>query len=378
MQLLTRKVQRSAALLGLSAAIASSAWAQDAPQQITKDGVIAGTMNIEFKTRTSEDTSGDLAEGSPAIGVQDKYTFDLSVAETTQFTGSIVRQPNIYTRLVRKIKQGAALGFDIQLAVLNPQDLKQKKNVGKWVGNVPINTATGAYELNGGAKEERPLRIDIEQVGSASAFKDLFAGRLVGKAEKKDNLAEYHYKRLVGNKEVQITVKRSDPMKFEGVELAKGPSGIYPRTTVNGRLDYDYETGNWFTDGIRFKYAVNGKEFEDLLTGSIRWVEDPNRKTNGKGYYDFNLRFNEDKNKSAKTEADAFKKMSDEEAFFAVDDSIPCLTGTIEYVDTFKPGTDTPTMSKVTFKLNANKLTKQQVMNFAKLWLLGIGPTNDE
>lgn len=371
-------MKRSLTMLGVLAAMSAAASAQDAPQQITKEGIIAGTMNIEFKTRTSEDSSGDLVEGSPAIGVQDKYTFDLNVAETTQFSGSIVRQPNLYTRLVRKVKQGAAIGFDVTLAVLNPQDLKQKKNVGKWVGVVPINTATGAYELNGGAKEERPLRIDVDSVGAASAFKDLFAGRLVGKAEKKDNLAEYHYKRLVGEKEVQITVKRSDPMKFEGIELAKGPSTIYPRTTVNGRLDYDYETGNWFTDGIRFKYAVNGKEFEDVVTGSIRWVEDPNRKTNGKGYYDFNLRFNEDKNKSAKSEGDAFKKMSDEEAFFAVDDSIPCLTGTVEYVDTFKPGTETPTMSKVTYKLNANKLTKQQVMNFAKLWLLGIGPINDE
>ena len=77
------------------------------------------------------------------------------------------------------------------------------------------------------------------------------------------------------------------------IVLAKGPAGIYPRTTVNGNLDYDYETGNWYTNGIRFRYNLNGKDVEDVVTGSIKWIEDPNRATNGKGHYEFNLRFNE-------------------------------------------------------------------------------------
>ena len=34
--------------------------------------------------------------------------------------------------------------------------------------------------------------------------------------------------------------------------------------------------------------------------------------------------------------------------------------------------------SGVTYNLNANKLTKQQVMNFFKLWMIAVGPTNDE
>ena len=37
-----------------------------------------------------------------------------------------------------------------------------------------------------------------------------------------------------------------------------------------------------------------------------------------------------------------------------------------------------PTSSKVTYALDANKLTKQQIMNFFKLWLICVGPTNDE
>ena len=41
-------------------------------------------------------------------------------------------------------------------------------------------------------------------------------------------------------------------------------------------------------------------------------------------------------------------------------------------------GDSLPPSSKVTYALNANKLTKQQIMNFFKLWVLGTGPINDE
>src|SRR5262249_24241897 len=212
-----------------------TARAQDG-QQITEEGVISGTMQIDFKTRTSTDTSGDLADNSPQLGVQDVYTFTLTVAKTSELSGKIVRQPNIYTKMIHKLKQGAALGFDVSLAVFNRKDLKQKKTVGKWVGNVPIDTASGEYDLAGGRKEERPLRISVDTMGAMQGFTDNFGGKLKGKAEKKDNLASYTYKRFIGDKEVQITVKRSDPMSFNGIELAKGPSGdVYPHTIVNGR-----------------------------------------------------------------------------------------------------------------------------------------------
>ncbi len=375
----TIRLQTLAALA--ACALTAPLFAQEGDGTLSEEGVISGTMEIAFNTRTNLDTSGKYVEGSPAMNVQDKYTFTLNVAKTTQFAGTIVRQPNIFTKNIRKREQGAALGFDVALSVLNPKDLSQKKSVGKWVGNVPIDTSTGHYDLAGGSKEERPLRIAIDTAGAAKGFTDPFAGRLVGKAEKKDNLAEYTFKRIVGKKEVKITVKKSDPMRFDNIELGKGPSENYPRCTVSGRLDYDYETGNWYTDGIRFKYNLNGKDAEDVVTGTIKWVEDPSRATNGKGDYEFNLRFNEDKNRAGSTEAAAFEKLSDEDAFFAVDNSIPCLTGKISYVDAFIAGggdDPVPASSKVTYKLNANKLSKQQVMNFFKLWLLCTGPTNDE
>lgn len=351
---------------------------QAEPPALTEDNIINGTMDIDFRTRSQMDTTGDLKQGSPALGAKDKYKFDLSVAKTTKFTGEITRQPNLYSATLARKKQEAQLWYSVDLAVLNPKDLKQSRVVGKWVGTMPVDTATGAFDLSGGAKSESALRIAVDAVGSAKAFTDNFSGRMMGKAEKKESLADYTFKRLVGNKTVTVVVKKSDPMRFDNLVLAKGPAEIYPRCVVNGRLDFDYETGNYLTDGIRFKYNLDGKDYEDVVTGSIKWVEDPDRATNGKGYYEFNLRFNEDKNKVAGDEGKAFEKMSEEDAFFAVDNSIPCLTGRVSYVDTMTAGSEAPISSKVTYNLNANKLSKQQVMNFFKLWMICVGPTNDE
>ncbi|MCC6679111.1 MAG: hypothetical protein IT436_18455 [Phycisphaerales bacterium] len=369
------------ATVALAALLAAPGAARAQGEAMTKEGVIAGSMNIDFKTRTQLDTSGDLKPGSAALNVQDVYSFTFAVADTVEYAGKVTRQPNLYSKLIAKKKQEAQLGFDINLSVLNPKDLKQKVAVGKWVGTVPIDTASGAYDLAGGAAKQSPLRIAIDTRGKVTGFTDAFSGRLVGKAEKKDSLAAYTFKRVVGNRTVSVVVKKSDPMRFDNIKLAKGPVDSYPASYVSGRLDYDYETGNWYTDGIRIKYSLDGKDYEDLVTGSIKWIEDPDRKTNGKGRYEFNLRWNEEKHKSGSTEAAAFDKMAEEDAFFAVDDSVPCLTGTIDYVDTYASGggdEPVPASSKVTYKLNANKLTKQQIMSFFKLWMVCTGPTNDE
>lgn len=349
-----------------------------AEDTITESDIIVGTMDITFNTRTNKDTSGDLKEGSAAIGAKDVYKFDIRVATTTNFAGEITRQSNLYTKNLGRKKQSAQLAFDVNLSVLNPKDLKQKRPVGKWVGLIPVDEASGAFDLAAGRAQERPLRIAIDTIGKQAGFTEPFGGRMVGKAEKKDNLAGYTFKRIIGDRTVEIKVKASDPMRFENIKLAKGPAEIYPNTIVSGRLDYDYETGNWYTDGIRFKYSIDGKDIEDVVTGSIKWVEEPDRAANGKGHYDFNLRFNEDKNKTATTEAAAFEKMSAEDAFFAVDDSVPAMTGKISYIDSFGGDGTTVVSSKVNYNLNANKLTRQQVVNFFKLWMICVGPTNDE
>ena len=339
-------------------------------EKITQPGAVTGTVNIAFNTRTRLND-----QGKPEKGAKDVYEVALSVGKTTEFKGKVERQPLITSKILGSVEQPGQLYYSLDLSVLNPVNMTQKKTVGKWVGTVPIDS-NGMYELDGIADSKH--RVSVDAIGRAPAFTDNFGGRLYGKGKKTDGVMSY-VRKLQG-KEVKIEVKNVDPMRFENVALAMGPAQSYPKCTVTGNLDFDYETGNWLTNGVRFHYSLNGKEYDDVVTGSIKWVEDPNRATNGKGQYEFNLRWNEDKNKPTSTEADAFKSANDEEAFFAVDNSVPSLTGVVTYQDTMAKvaGEDSCTASKITYQLDANQLTKQQIMNFMKLWLIGIGPTNDE
>lgn len=364
-------VRRALAAGFATCAFAAPVVAQDV-KQITEQNVISGSMSIDFPTRYKLDASGQ-----PDKGVKDIYKFTLAAGRTTEFSGVIYRVPQLKQEgIVReKETQGNQLEYSVDLTVISEKDPTQRKTVGKWVGTVPINDA-GEYQLEG--TDASKNRISVDAIGRVAAFTENFGGKLVGKPKVRREPKAISFVRKVAGKELKFEVTNSDPMRFDNITLAKGPVPSYPRTLVSGNLDYDYETGNWLTNGIRFKYNLDGTDYEDIVTGSIKWVEDANRASNGKGRYEFNLRFNEEKNQSASTEADAFAGMSDEDAFFAVDTSIPTLTGTMEYVDTIDPSTERVTQSKVTYALHANKLTKQQVLNFFKLWMLGIGPINDE
>jgi hypothetical protein len=360
----------------LAGTLALPVWAAD---ELTENDIISGTMNITFKTRTSRDKSGKFADGSPTLGVKDEYKINMRVAKTTEFSGTVLRQPKVKVKLIGTEAQAAMLQYDLAMSVLNPKDLNQKKTVGKWVGIAPMG-ANNTFNFAG--SKENDLRIVIDTMGNAQGFTDKFGGALVGKQDKAENwqdkLTSYTFERVIGTKKVKLEAKKVDPVQFKDVELAKGPSSIYPHATVNGRMDFDYQTGNWYINSLRFKYNVDGKDVEDAVSGTIKWVEDPQRATNGKGKYDFNVRFNEDKFAAQTSEADAFGNMNDEEAFFAVDNRVPALMGQVDYLDTMVAGSEAPTASQITYKLNANKLTKQQVMNFFKLWMLAIGPINDE
>jgi hypothetical protein len=351
---------------------------------LTGNGVVTGTMDINFETRAKKDTSGKLAEGSPAEGTKDEYVVDLKVAKTTAFSGKVERQPRLFSKVLGREVQAAQLKYDLNLLVLNPANLSEKKEVGKWIGGVPIDE-NGKYQFGG--DKASPLRIVVNTVGAAQGFTDQFGGTLINRENThKKGLVDSVMKttsatltRWLGGKEVKMEVKNLDPMRFENLTLAAGPAKIYPTTTVNGSLDFDYETGNYYANGVKFVYSLDDQNYEDVMTGTIKWEEDEDRSETGKGRYIFNLRFNETKHKVT-DESAAFDsgQMSAEEAFFAVDKSLPALTGQINYVDVFGKNKELPVSSKITFDLNANQLTKQQVMNFFKLWLACIGPTNDE
>ena len=382
------RTNRLGLLLLLAAAallIQSRAWAQTS-DVITENGFVSGTMEIDFGTRRNMDTTGKLTDGSPAEGSQDTYQFSLNVAKTTEYAGRIIRKPRLVSKLLGREIQAAELTYDVGLAVRNPKDLTQKKNVGKWVGRVSIDKS-GVYDFGAGDPNASQLRMAIDAVGKGQAFVGPFGGKIFGKGEEKKGFLEEkvtEYSRVVKGKKVKVTAKKVDPLRFSGLILGEGPAQVYPRTVVNGNLDYDYDTGNWYTNGIRFKYTINGVDIEDVVTGSIKWVEDPNRQSNGKGQYEFNLRFNEEKNRPATDESAVFagSEVQAEDAFFEVDSSVPSMTGSISFEDTLSSSGDgeeaTVYASKVAYNLNANKLTKQQAVNLFKLWMVIVGPTNDE
>jgi len=349
------------------------AIAQDDPNKAPADA-IKGEMNMTFNTRTDAGTD----DGEPKKGIKDVYATNLTINGNRQVQGNISRQPRIKQMKIRTIQQ-PQYDFDLNwIALIKGQG---PKTVGKWIGVMPVDEKSGAYVLDGAGDSSRALRISVD-VGQA--FTDQFGGRFYGKPEDKSKLTWESFKRTVNGKEVEYKYQ-ADPMRFDGTILAEGPDkGRYTRCTVTGSLDYDRATGNYISKNLRMAYSFDGKDYNDTVTGTIKWVEDPQRQSNGKGRYEFNLRWNEDKMTKPVPE-DKVANLKDEDAIFAVTPGIPSLTGTIEYVDTFAgsaakdpDGKPLPTNSKATYNLHAEGLTKQQVMNFAKLWMIAVGPTNDE
>jgi hypothetical protein len=102
------------------------------------------------------------------------------------------------------------------------------------------------------------------------------------------------------------------------------------------------------------------------VTGTIRWVKDPQRKSNGLGQYEFDVRVNE----PVADGSGVFAAPTDESAFFSTDSTVPGLSGTMKYKDTIKDdGTeDGLTLSSaVTIDLVGNNINKQQVMVLGKV-----------
>ena len=87
---------------------------------------------------------------------------------------------------------------------LLPVDMSQKKNIGKWVGTVPIKD--GVYTVEG--TPDSVHRIAVEAIGRAAAFTDKFGGRLIGKGKKPSNAVTYI--RQLAGKEVKVEVKNTD------------------------------------------------------------------------------------------------------------------------------------------------------------------------
>ena len=334
---------------------------QQAPATLNGD-VITGKMFIFFDTRKREHQESD---GTPKKGVRDLYNVDLKLKTSDQstfgFVGPIYRTPLLKGMLGTKQEAGYDYNLDIRFA---------DRSVGKWVGLMKLDESGGqTYHLS---NDQRPLRIQVTQ--GRSPFEDKFQGSWYGLPEQETTVMQRITRRING-RDVSLEI-RPDPMKFNGIVLAKGPNPVtHPNVTVTGELTYDRETANYFAKDLTFRYKFRDKDYTDKVSGSVKWAEQGQSGNVRKGRYEFNLRFNEE-SVAIQNDEDMFKDVPEDDLFFAVDTRIPSLTGTIEYEDTMAG--DSVVGSTVTYNLKANNLTEQQVMAFAKLWLIAVGPTNDE
>lgn len=351
-----------------------------AADSFSERGII-GKIVIDFDARKNQAT-----DGQPKPGITDKYSVDLNVSADSAFRGEIVRTPQIAGSV--GIKQGANMEYKVDLIAFNPANRAQTMSVGRWVGDMPIGS-DGLYQL---AKDKgASLRFAMTMKGGADSgnFEGTIQGRKLGKAKlfelaqqvtdtvKKDGATKV-FTRVYQGKPMSVQATNTDPMKFNNVVLAAGPAAMYGRVTVNGEMIYDYDSDTWFLDGMTFRYQDKDKPVTDKVGGTIRWLQDDN---GANGRYELNITFNEPAVASgAPTDASGFFAASDNSAagFFAMDDSLATCGGKVLFKDDFMGG-DAPVRSNVEHQIQCNdKVTEQQVMAFAKLWLLGIGPLTDE
>lgn len=334
---------------------------------------IRGNVSIDFGTRMP---GVELSQAS------DRYTFNLLVDKLISVRGSIVRKPRLVSRYLGREKQREELSFNLGFVDIAS---KGSKKIASWTGSVEIGK-DGLYSLGGGAGGDysKTLRIVLEKgmpmvVGSLQ-----FGGSIKGRAaDRKGAIGAMMrtYTRVIGGRKVSIQSRKVDPLAFNDLVLAAGPVASIPLARVSGNLDYDYDTGNWLTEGIQLRYLQNSQEQRDVVTGSIKWEEDPERAVNGKGRYEFNLRWNEARFAGTEGEEAFFAPASDEEAFFAVDPRIPRISGNVSYVDTLRQiegGDPIVLSSQLNYRLEASGLRDDQIISFLKIWLLITGPMNDD
>jgi hypothetical protein len=368
---MTRFYQAALAAIAMTSltVMAQPSWAQgnqDYTVLRSYPNAITGGMNIKFGTRTLLGPAGEIA-----IGAADLYATDLWAMDSINFQGGVRRLPQIPG-------QEGSITYDLVCKIRNPKDAKDVRGLGKWAGALRLD-GNGRYYLGEPPEGQGSLKIATVSIGNAGAFQSEFKGTLQGRIPEKTGIAALAakltktYVRYVGGKAMRVTVKGLDPMAFENVTLAQGPREGYPVTKTTGSIDYDPELGNWYVD-IKTTYVSDGVTLNDRYSGTIRWNEDANRKSNGIGWYDVNVRINE----KAASDQEVFVDSSSlsDDAFFSSEAKVPGFSGKINYVDTFDG--DTVTDSKVTYLVEGHEISKIQTVNFAKILLLMVGPFNDE
>lgn len=341
-------------------AIATAGFAQSNKPVFAK-----GTMGIAFQSRVQ-------------AGASDVYSLNVNVADSVLFRGFVTNTPIIASDGIiggPTIKRPSSLGYAVDLDVVNPNNPTQTKNIGKLYGVVPIRM-NGTYDFNSGS-----VKVHVYATGRAPEYNSKYGGTAKGKAifKQKNMMQELRQEamRVTGQnkgKTTSLAVTNYDFMDFTQHRIAGGPVGVYPESTVDGRMVYDRDRIAWYFNGLTITYPQENMQKIDRLSGSVRWVEQPKKGQVREGEYQFDIRVNE----PLATEASAFTPGgSDEQSFFEADTAVAAMLGTWKYRDSFSG--EKVSQSTVAIDLVANKLTKTQVMNLTKLLLFTAAvPFNSE
>lgn len=334
--------------------------------QTNNTNFIAGEKNIKYNTRQT----------SPIPkGIKDEYSLNINIANSVIFKGTITDLPQLIDGWINKsVVQARRLDYDLACDVVNPKNPTQTKNVGRLFGVVPI-TSDGAYHYEPGT-----LEMSVLPMGNAGGFTSKFGGIALGKplarpANWLDTLKRetVNITRSVNGKTTTVVLKKYDKLEYRQHTLAAGPVAIYQSVTVNGEMLYDYDKYSWFFNNFTVQYPDNGVIKIDRISGTIRWVESPQRQTNGEGEYQFDVRVNE----PPPNASTAFAPASDESAFFETDTTVPALVGTMKYKDTIR--NNVTLASNVKIQLIGNNISKQQTVVLAKILILSaIVPMNSD
>ncbi len=317
---------------------------------------IKGDLNIRYDSRINADSNG-----IPEKDTSDVYTINLNVSNSSAYRGTIVAVPYVAGGTFSSNQLGS-LTYSIESDVINPKNPAQiKKGIGKLFGVVPVSE-NNVYDFTAGSVKSTTF-----SSGQGRGLESRFSGIAVGKPPvKKVGLIDAVKKELkmTNAKGKSISVTKYDKMEFQSLVIPAGPIQIYPESIVSGVMIYDYGRSAWYFQNVTISYTgADGRRIQDTIAGNIRWNKDQ---------YDFDVHVNE----PVSTEASVFTD-SDESSFFAVDTSIPALTGTMKYKDTVTGGK--VLASSVTIDLVGNKLTKQQTMYLNKLiFLVSVVPLNAE
>lgn len=326
-------------------------------QAPTPNPFIKGDLNIRYNTRTAVDKTKE--------GVEDIYTLNINVSNSALFKGSIGYRPMIKGFV--GTNQQSGLNYILELDVVNPNNPLQTRNIGKLYGFVPIDK-DNIYRFSDGE-----VKASILSMGNAKGFESKFSGSVAGKPPAQENNLWNKFKKEAfsiskssNGKVTTISITKYDKMDFSNHVLVAGPVQTYPEVTINGPLIYDYNRSAWLLDGVVATYVSDGRQLQDKINGSIRWIQNL-------GEYQFDIRVNE----PAPSESAVFTGPADESAFFASDNTVPSLTGVMRYKDTIS--NSIVVSSSVQIDLVGNKLNKQQVMYLCKLFFLsGIVPLNSD